>query len=88
MDYSFDNGGRARTFTWSVQAGTPSFLLNGLSLNYQISRAYDFMTRQTVINQALLANYQWRAIALQLRLTDFRYIDRKRELWLEIIRPF
>jgi hypothetical protein len=88
IDYAFDNGSRTHSFTWTVQAGTPSFVFDGFSMNYSISRAYDFMTRQAVINQSLLANYQWRAIALQFRLTEFRYIDRKREMWIEIIRAF
>lgn len=67
---------------------SPHFFLQYFSVGYSFYWAYDPMTKRNYITHESEINYSWRALRFQLRLREFRYLDRKRELWFTLARPF
>ncbi|MDI6804069.1 MAG: hypothetical protein QME58_09515 [Bacteroidota bacterium] len=79
---------KSKFYSINLNFNSAQFFMRNLSLGYSLSWSYDPMTRRDFINQDAEINYQWRALSFQLRLREFRFIDKRRELWFTVARPF
>ena len=79
---------QGETYAWSVLARSDRFILQNLSVTYSLNRSFDIYYKKALIDHTLEMTYQWRAISAQLRLRDVTFDTHRRELWLNIIRPF
>jgi hypothetical protein len=84
----YARGANGRTYGWSFQLQSGSFFLRSLSFDYRYNRSYDLFYRFEVVDQAARLTYPWRMISMELRLSELRTIDRRRQAWFSIIRPF
>ncbi len=79
---------RSKFYGINFNFNSAQFFVRNFSLGYSLSWSYDPLTRRDFINQEAELNYQWRALSFQLRLREFSYIDKRRELWFTLARPF
>jgi len=77
-----------KTYGWSLTVNSPRFFLQRLSMNYTLTRAYDYYYGREAISNNLGLNYRWRSVTLELRLNQYNLVDRHREVWFSILRPF
>ncbi len=79
---------RSKFYGINLNFNSPQFFVRSLSLGYSLGWSYDPLTRRDFINQDAEFNYQWRALSFQLRLREFRFVDKRREFWFTVARPF
>jgi len=77
-----------RTYGWNFLFQSGSFFVRGLGFDYRYSRSYDPYYLFEVVNQSARMTYRWRTVSLEMRLSQFNTLDRRREVWFSIIRPF
>ena len=77
-----------RTYGWTFQFQSGSFFVQGLGLNYQYTRTFDPFYRFEIVNQTARMTYRWRMLGFELRLSQLNTIERRREVWFSIVRPF
>jgi hypothetical protein len=82
------SGISGRTYGWTFQFQSGSFFLRGLGFNYLYNRTYDPYYLFEVVNQSARMTYRWRTISLEMRLAQFNAVERRREVWFSIVRPF
>jgi hypothetical protein len=77
-----------KAYGWYFSFASGYFFARGLSANYRYNRTYDpYYLRESVEQNAEL-RYQWRALLFEFRLREYRIIDRRREIWFSVARPF
>lgn len=83
------NNNSYQTYGWNLYLSSSNFFLTNLTMGYRFSwTSNPYNQRNATIEQAAEFTYQWRALSFQLRLQEFRYIDRRREIWFSVTRPF
>ena len=84
----YSRAANGRTYGWTLQFQSGSFFVRGLGLDYRYTRSYDLFYRFEVTDQSARLTYQWRMVSLEMRLSELRTLDRRRQIWFSIIRPF
>jgi hypothetical protein len=77
-----------RTYGWSLTVMSARFFVQQLSMNYALTRNFDYYYDREAISNNLGFNYRWRSLTMELRLNQYDRIDRHREVWFSIVRPF
>ncbi len=82
------NGSHLRFYSVGFNIGSPRFFIADLSLDYRLSRSYNPYYRQLLLEQEAQVNYQWRQLRFLVRLREFDYGFRRREVIFTVTRPF
>lgn len=82
------NGVKGHMYGITANINSGRFFLQNLSMNYRLSRTYDIYYRRPYMEQTIEFTYNWRALAFQLRLQEFRFIDTRHDVWFSVTRPF
>ncbi|MBI5022351.1 MAG: hypothetical protein HZB59_13025 [Ignavibacteriales bacterium] len=82
------NGISGHLYGLMANINSGRFFIQDLSMNYRLNRSYDIYYRRPYFEQTIEFVYGWRALAFQLRLQEFRFIDTRHDIWFSIARPF
>jgi hypothetical protein len=82
------NGVKGHMYGLMVNINSGRFFLQDLSMNYRLSRTYDIYYKRPYFEHTIELTYGWRALAFQLRLQEFRFIDTRHDIWFSVTRPF
>lgn len=77
-----------RWYAFDLTFTTPHFFVIGLSVSYRFSKTFDPLAARSSTQHSVDMTYQWRSLAFQARFQEFRYLDRRREFWFAVSRPF
>jgi hypothetical protein len=77
-----------KAYGWYGSFTTGSFFVRGLAATYRYNRTYDPYFLREAVEQTAEFRYQWRSVFLELRLREYSILDRRREVWFSIGRPF
>ncbi|MFI5253437.1 MAG: hypothetical protein ACHQQQ_13515 [Bacteroidota bacterium] len=84
----FFEGTVGRTFNWSVSFTSTQFFFRNLTLTYRLNRIFDPNYDRQSINHSLASQYQWRAIALEIRFDNYQLENNRNDFWFTLSRPF
>jgi hypothetical protein len=77
-----------RSHGWYFSFNSGQFFARGLSASYRYSRTYDPYYFRESVEQTAELHYQWRSLLFEFRAREYRIVDRMREIWFSVARPF